>query len=191
MATNITLEQYVNNIRKYAAMASAEQIHDGLAWYKTARDIAATIARKTEQSLENVAAIIAALSPQNRWNQNIIDADRLCTYAQLGETEPPKVSTFHANKYKAWTIANGGNWREVLIGPKVESFVANILGDYNRVTVDIWAIRAASDFALMSMPKGQYRIVERAYQIVASELGYSAADLQAIVWTVVRELGTK
>jgi hypothetical protein len=62
--------------------------------------------------------------------------------AAAGELEPVVNGTL-ANRAKAWRIACGEDPDAVLSGPKVRAFFANIMGDVDAVTIDVWAARAA------------------------------------------------
>lgn len=185
-AREYPVTDYMAAIRSAYERATDAQHAEGLRWYPEAYDIAATIAGRTGLPIEVVAAIISALSPRNKWHRNVLDAAMYAEAAVCGGTMP-KACTYGANQRKAWAIATSGDI-SALRGRKVESFIANIARrDYSRVTVDVWAIRAATNGAKDAVTSdGEYRAVELAYQAVAAEVGIAPAHLQAIVWVVVR-----
>jgi hypothetical protein len=183
------VQSMVNNIRAFYAISTEVQRAGGVAWYANARREAEVISAATGVMLEKVVAVIAALSPQNKWDRNIIDAANYC-HAYANGLNQPKAATFRANQDKAWRILTSDDWRGILRGRKVTTFYANIIGYGRGVTVDIWAIRAATNFAVMGKPsKRLYDDAEVAYQIVADSLGLQPCVLQAIVWETIRQGG--
>jgi hypothetical protein len=71
----------------------------------------------------------------------------------------------------------------------VNAFARNIAGDWNEVTIDMWAFRAAcGDLAIEKYlaRKGAYETVAEAYRIAAKKFGIAPAQMQAIVWVAIR-----
>lgn len=101
---------------------------------------------------------------------------------------------------QAWRIANGEAPLSVLRGPKVRAFYANITGDADAVTVDVWAVRAArGDQACVPDGRGrlryaddgtvsarEYREYADVYRRAARRLGVTPRECQAAVWVAVR-----
>lgn len=181
------------NIRSAILRASAAEYAEGKSWYPTAGRLAAVIADATASDVATAGAVIAALSPRNPWAWNVADAYAVLTHAQRPTTRDgnaaklPRVTTFNSNRDRAISFAAGASdWTSA--APKVRSFVANIMGDYRAVTVDVWAIRCATGGALDAVPsrKGAYQRVADAYRAVAAELGILPAEAQAIAWVVCR-----
>jgi hypothetical protein len=189
MAVQITLQEMVDNIRAYYGIATPMQRVFGVAWYSQARREAQIIASATGIAYDVVVGVVAALSPMNKWDSNILNA---ATYAgaYASGADKPKASTFSRNQIKAWEILKTADVLSILRGRKVVNFYHNIMGYGRGVTVDVWAIRAATNFLLNKVPgKAMYSQAELAYQLVADELGLQPCYLQAIVWLVVREGG--
>jgi hypothetical protein len=159
----------------------------GREWYATAGLIAQSIADEANMEQERAAAVMAALSPRNKWERNIDDARRFCL--ARGAEQRPTTSTFHTCANRAWAIVNGGDWHEILRGPKVRSFVANLTGNLQVVTVDSWAIRVATLWAKDEVREKEYRLIEAAYQKLADSYGLEPAQLQAITWVTIKRLG--
>jgi hypothetical protein len=89
---------------------------------------------------------------------------------------------------QAWRIANGEAPLAVLNGPKVRSFWANIMGDTDAVTCDVWAVFVAlgrKDERMVSTP-ARYRMVADAYRRAAAILGVTPRGCQAAVWVDAR-----
>lgn len=168
---------------------------DGREWYPRALDTAADIAADTGLPAPRVAAVIAALSPQVRWRENVDAARRLCAAQARGERlADVRLPGYHSNHAKARAILQGepigrGAGRDAFGGeaPKVRAFWANICGDSERVTLDIWAMRAALGARQTAPPSGDaYRRGEMAYRHAAHACGEAPCDFQAIIWHAAR-----
>lgn len=169
--------------------ATPAQIVEGKRWYPqaiaTLRDINASTGMLPDYT--RVAAVCAVLSPRITWDTNIKDTRAMMRAVGQSLRVRPKVAGFPRKGERAWEIANGGPL-ELVTGPKVTSFYANLCGDFQRVTCDTWAARAAGidDKHHNHLDRMRYKHLEIAYQIVAKELAFEPAELQAICWIVVR-----
>ena len=56
-------------------------------WYRSALNIAGRIADRYDMRIETVAGVLAALSPNNRWERNIIDAENIIKCWAAGGTD--------------------------------------------------------------------------------------------------------
>lgn len=179
--------EYEAELRRLYNEAAPDEVSAGIGWYATATEIADDVAERFSMTRDTVAGVIAALSPQNKWPSNLVDAVNYCAAAYFGNARPIG-RTFPINQERAWKIANGADWREVLKGPKVRAFAANISGDLGPVTVDLWATRAATGDMSAGSPKSeaQRQAIVKAYETVAEEFGLLPAQFQAIIWCVVR-----
>jgi hypothetical protein len=174
--------------------ATPEDIGSGLSWYPTAGRIVETIGAWAGLSSDRVAAMLAALSPRNPWAWNVQDAAAFARAIADGGPMP-RATTFGYNQRLAWALGSGkDDWRTA--APKVRSFVANILGDTDAVTIDVWAARVctAGEYAGETIGKGQYRAMADAYRTVAEHEGLAGRtvtprDLQAITWVVAERIG--
>lgn len=172
--------------------ATPAQIVEGKRWYPqaiaTLRDIDASTGLLSDYT--RAAAVCAVLSPRITWDTNVKGTRALVRAVSQGLRVPPSVAGVRSNVDRAWDIANGGDIAQVS-GPKVESFFANLCGDFQRVTCDTWAARAAGidDKHHNHLDRMRYKHLEIAYQTVARELEFEPAELQAICWIVVRGKG--
>jgi hypothetical protein len=169
--------------------ATAADLADGLSWYSRANDLAAALSAGAPISRAQAAGVIAALSPRNAWSSNVQGATAMvAAYAAL-EAEPTVAGT-NANRVKAWAILNhAGDPLDILGGPKVRAFYANIMGDLEAVTVDVWAARAAEGHDNPNAPAGnRYKRIAAAYREAASAVGIAPRDMQAAVWTYYRRV---
>lgn len=178
------------NLRRAMASATDQDILDGLTWYAEAHAFAQDLARATDTDLVSVAAVIAALSPQTRWDANKVAAIELLK----NDTRAPGMLV--SNYQRALRVLNAGQHGALSAlqangtesAPKISAFARNILGDTDRVTIDAWATRAALGTGhddLLSRV-GMYDAIAEQYRFVAKELGIDAPDFQAIVWIAVR-----
>jgi len=188
----MTGRTFEDGIRHAYTMATAADVADGRAWYPSAARYARGIGRRTGTPTAAVALAMACLSPRNPWRWNVQDAAALATWCAAGRTgERPTCTTFASNVDRAVDALQHGaeTWRGSAL--KVRSFVANILGDGDAVTVDVHATRAAT-FGERDVPRtdAEYVAIADAYRAVAAETGETPRDLQAIVWLVaIREYG--
>lgn len=177
----------------------------GREWYPRAYETAQGLARECGRpnATERAAAIIAALSPQTRWRENVTAARVIARHAWLGDaltydlTRPGlALPGYRTNHAKALGIAQGAPIGAHYVSPdgfgkhapKVRAFFANICGDDSRVTLDVWAMRAAFGDDAREPSGRAYTIGETAYRRAAESVGETARDFQAIIWTHVRGL---
>jgi hypothetical protein len=167
--------------------ATAADLADGLGWYARANDLAAALSAGAPISRAQAAGVIAALSPRNTWDSNVNGATAMVAAHAALEAEPTVAGTTD-NRDKAWAILNhAGDPLDILGGPKVRSFYANIMGDLDAVTVDVWAARAAEGFDNPNAPTGnRYERIAAAYREAASAVGVAPRDMQAAVWVYIR-----
>lgn len=197
----------IENIKAIYERATADERE--FDWYSAANRFSKHLAEELDFSLPAVAAIVAALSPQNPWKRNKVDARNLILAFLDGKTiHSVKVSTYDNNKRKAWRIAQNhrfGTLEEIqkaeFSGPKISAFLDNIAQPYvtDRVTVDFHAYSIAVGFKYTSggdystatapsMAIRDYKRVERAYRLAAAELDIHPQKLQAVTWIVWRRI---
>lgn len=183
------LRHSVARVDGWLSVATAADLAAGLAWYDRARAVAERMAAETGLSVRQCAGIIAALSPRCQWASNVSAAWTMARAAAAGELQAPRVAGTLSNRAKAWEIATGGDPDEILSGPKVRAFFANIMGDRDAVTVDVWAARAAEGRDWPHAPaKRRYRLLAESYRRAGERRGMHPRDAQAAVWTVYRRL---
>lgn len=181
---------YERNIVAAFRASTAEDLAQGLEWYGLAGSMAAALADGSEYSTEQCAGVIAAMSPMMSWRSNIDVATRLIALHRSGADQPTAGYGMLRNIDKAWRILDGAEPLDVLSGPKVRAFYANIIGDPVAVTVDRWAARVAradaTDDGLVTAR--EYREIADAFRAAADQLEITARDLQAAVWVYFRRL---
>lgn len=183
-------EAYTERILAVYDAAGPEATAAGLVWYERAESAMAELAERHSVDRRTAAGVTAALSPRVPWTTkhgkrpNLEAADRMLAAAGAGQPEPI-VNGTTANRRKAWTIANGADPETVLGGPKVTAFYANLTGDPDRVTVDMWAAIAAGVNPERLSPSRR-RDLRSAYAIAAAMRGVTPRQFQAAVWVAVR-----
>ena len=151
--------------------------------------------------------VIAALSPNNKWERNCIDAEAMImTWSIGGDYNMIKVCTFNPNKQKAIDIlsldmesVDTEAIPKILKGQKVVAFYRSIMGDKNAVCVDghAYAIfigeRVPTSKTPSITPK-LFETIQRAYQLVAKRsadlcgVELSPTQVQAVTWVTYRRL---
>jgi len=196
-ATLIDHERMIHNIIAVYRDADAVQYNEGLAWYPDAKQAAHDIAVKHDIPLYIVVAVIAALSPNNKWARNIVNADALIGAFVNGDgIDSVKVSTYHKMKAKAWDILwmfpDYDKAKAMLRGQKITSFFMDIMGEFN-VTIDGHARNIAYDERVgltddrTNIGVREYRALQAAYEEAARRVGLMPYQLQAITWRVWRD----
>lgn len=173
---------------KHYTESSKSTKQKGLDWYVKAHEICWRLATKHRIPVVKVAGVMAALSPSNKWERNIIDTESLIV---LGEKA--KVCTYGKNKEKALAIMALPDCLPsavdaILQGPKITAFFRNIyrpLAD-GHVTLDRWALRAV-DMDKVSLTAKRRAEILQAYREAAQDVGVRAHELQAIVWEQIRK----
>jgi hypothetical protein len=185
--TKYQLNKISKNLDKWFNLATKEEIKEGLEWYKKANDICKDIAENFNTSEIIVASVISALSPRNKWEQNIKDAVKVFEAIEEGkEANDIKVCTFHTNKFKAFEIAKG-NKTISADSQKTFAFVNNIAHlDNNFVTTDVWHLRACFNKTMSSCGKLAYNQIQKMTIKKADKLGLKGFEYQAIIWSSIR-----
>ena len=200
MTKQVTLidhERMVHNIMACYRSADDLQVAEGLLWYSDAQKAAHNIAAKYGIAVYIVVAVISALSPNNKWARNVINADALIGAFLRGDgIDAVKVSTYHAMKQKAWDILAArpdyDGAKRMLKGQKITSFFCDIMGEFN-VTIDGHARNIAYDEKVgltddrTNIGVREYRALQAAYEEAARRIGLMPYQLQAITWRVWRD----
>lgn len=182
------------NLRKWYALANASDIVEGRSWYPRAQQAAKLLAKQYGYTLTQTAAIIAALSPQTPWAQNIAAAEKVIQMAQAGASpDDYSIPAYGQNKRKAHAIALGEPINiDEKSSPKVYSFWQNIMHpEGGHVTIDRHAIKVWQDFldgGAAGFPPSLYPLVAEDYRTVAAELDLSPAALQAVLWVTYKRI---
>lgn len=177
----VSYRTIVERISRTFVRATPSDVESGARWYDEAGALASTLAAKNDLSLENVAAVIAALSPRTAWSRNVAGAVAL---VEQGPTAARRLGCIGRNVDTAHRAKRDGF--AAINGPKTSAFARNIAGDRESVTVDVWACRVADLDENLLGRKGAYDMVADAYRAAARRHGVDPATMQATTWIVAR-----
>ena len=189
---------YAANILTVYKQAQHNEQKHGLNWYNDAKDAAQGIADKHELPLHIVVGVIAALSPTNRWERNIIDADNMCgSFVSGGYVEDTAPCTYKAMRDKAWGIleenpATLERVADILKGPKITDFFWCILG-HDTCVIDghAWCIANADRRTMQEVPsigKKLRATLQSAYSAAGASVGLTAYEMQAVTWVTWKRI---
>jgi len=184
MLTYPTDTAMVRNILREYRACTDDQILAGRDWYGQALQIGLDLSVEHSYSVEQCVGVIAALSPQTQWWQNVMLAKQALRSRGMiqGHTED--------TMRKVNRILLGEAPEDVLGGRKVRSFYRNIMDagmTEDVVTVDRHAWRTVCGRHELgkrnTVPAAGYALAEAAF-IRASQIvgGITPAQLQAAVW---------
>jgi len=201
--------QLSHNAREIVAkftLATSQEVELGSDWYQSADRIASRIAGKYGLSPYTVTGIIAALSPNNEWSRNIIDAEALCKVFRAHGTSKDllrtKVCTFDPNKKMAVTMLALPAMmpHQILTGPKrMEFYNCIIRPELDDVCIDghaysVWLGLRVPTHKTPHIGKKLRAQIKQDYRdaccFINEELGcdYCAAQIQAITWVTHKRI---
>tara|TARA_R100000458_G_C8240925_1_gene220032 strand:- start:539 stop:1177 length:639 start_codon:yes stop_codon:yes gene_type:complete len=209
----MTYSQLSHNAREIVArftLATSQEVQLGCDWYPSALKIATRIADKYELRIETVAGVIAALSPSNKWERNVYDAENFIKVWYAGALEEQvlhpkhpiiKVCTYRKQKIKAWDILTRDiPIVEILSGVKTIEFFNCITNPkLDDVCIDghAYSVWLGSRVPVDKVPNIQGKIrqtIKQDYRdataFINDELNeqYSAATIQAITWVTHKRI---
>lgn len=173
--------------------ATDAQVYRGLAWYVDASAQARELGERFGYEHEQACGVIAALSPQTAWWQNVMLAKQAMTAGAMVQGH-----TRDAMR-KVNAILSGVDPLDALGGLKVRSFYENLRyeGQDDGVTID----RHAWDIATglkgyaqsLTITPGRYAQAAEAYRRAADILNreyglrMTGAEVQAVTWVTWRD----
>jgi len=192
----------VQSITAVYNLATISDKNQGLNWYARALTFADNLGEVYDINYATIVGVIAALSPRNRWERNMKDAESMVKIAANGGTYDDlmqiKVCTFKTGKSKAAAIlANNVTDRDELLailkGPKLCEFFNCIMGDVDDVCIDghAYSIWVGDRITLANVPsigKKLRQSIKADYQQAAKNLGLKSHELQAITWVCWKRL---
>jgi len=194
--SKITDEEIRENLIKWFNERTIEEHNAGLFWYAEAQQFTHELANEYDLDPYKVAGVVSALSPNNKWERNKIDAETVVK-AHIAGIGPDsvKVCTYNANKNKAFEILRG-NTEITAKSPKTHAFAMNVgLNSPDHITVDKWHLRSCvvgPDDGIVDCAESctavQYRRVEAITAMLAKDLGLKGFELQAIIWVTIKRV---
>ena len=192
--TNYSDIKIKNRLKAWLDIATEEQIASGKNWYKEAQEFAKYLSENYKIDSYVCASVISALSPNNKWERNKIDAEAVIKAHLNGiSSDNIKVCTYDSNKIKAFNILKGELITEK--SPKTHSFSMNVgLLSSEHITVDKWHLRACLLYpndgilsCVESCTSVQYRRVEKITAQLSKEYNLKGYELQAIIWVTIKD----
>jgi hypothetical protein len=196
----------VQNILDVYSLATPEQIQHGLEWYKFAHSEAVEMAKLSGLSVEQTSAIIAVISPQCSWTDNLTGAWCAVSDYASGQAivKPDKLRCLDAGFIKAQIITDSDRILPEMIAKtpdcyKVRRFFTNIFMPETSggVTVDGHARNIAALGAKPtrigisnggSVRRKEYLTLEQEYIQASKSVGLLPHEIQAITWVTWRTI---
>jgi membrane-bound lytic murein transglycosylase B len=192
----------VQSILAVYNLASVSDKQQGQSWYARALTFAVRLSDVYDIETSTIVAVIASLSPRNRWERNMQDAESMIkvfaaggTYADLMQL---KVCTFTTGKAKAAkilseNISDRDELLATLKGPKLCEFFNCILGDSDDVCIDghAYSIWVGDRITLANVPSIGVKLrrnIKEDYQQAARIIGVKPHVVQAITWVCWKRL---
>jgi hypothetical protein len=195
------------NITGILSLSTEADIFEGKEWYARAHRFGVQLIAAYDVTMGQAVGVIAALSPNNKWERNCADADRLIdAYLSDHDLSLTKVCTYNTNKQKAIDILSLDTESldneaivSILKGRKVTAFYRSIMGDPNAVCVDghaysVFIGQRIPTTKTPSISASLYETIQRAYCLVADRsyeiCGHklTPTQVQAVTWVTYRRL---
>ena len=205
----VTYSQLSHNAREIVArftLATTQEINLGCDWYPSAHKIARMISLRYNVPVSTVVGVIAALSPQNEWSRNIIDAEAMCklhqSHATRKDLQRLKVCTFTKNKTLAISMLTlpAIEAHVILTGDKRLEFYNCIYRPHlDDVCIDghaysVWLGERVPTHKAPTIGKKLRKQIKQDYRDACAFLNeelntsYTAADIQAITWVTHKRI---
>lgn len=139
-------------------------------WYQQAREL---IESEYGDDWELFADLLAATSPRKQVKANWRLAVRIFDSHIAGEVDYS--GTLPCHRPNINRALNG----EELSGRKVRAFAANLRGDLDVCTIDVWMGRY---FGYETITKAAYDAIEETVKMMAKREGCKPAEMQAEIW---------
>ena len=177
-----TKDMTADNIAAVFTLATASERAVHATWYDDARSAAIAIADATGLGLETVVGVIAALSPNNRWERNLVDAENVCRtwVADPESAASVKVCTYGKMLEKAIKVLKCQEPEQIpgiLNGRKITSFFHCIMGDQSDVCVDghAYSIWIGDRLTMKQVPN----IGKKLYQTITDDYIFATKIINA------------
>lgn len=177
-------EDGINNIITVYNQASSEEKNYWGRWYYHAKDDVTDLSKTHNIPFKIMAAIVAVLSPGNKWKGNLLAAERVMQGS-------PKVNAYPISLAKANKIKDSGDV-SLVTGPKVTVFYQSLLDPKsveNNLVLDGHAINIwrGEKKALKGLKKPSKETREKMvndYLNAANQLGVPVQAVQAVTWYI-------
>lgn len=208
MTTTTTTTKGIKNIVAVFDLASAGEVTEGLDWYDRAHRIAERLSSIYNVDIALAAGVIAALSPNNRWERNVVDAENIIRAYVDGSADDAmnvKVCTYGKMKAKAIKVLEAGDEdggldiATILNGRKITAFFWCIMESHSDVCIDghaysIWFGDRLTMKEVPNIGKKLYASITSDYVAAAEFINerdggsLQPFQVQAITWCAWRRL---
>ena len=180
----------VHNILAVYNQATPEEKEYWGKWYHNAKVDVQDLAFQYNLPMPVVAAIVAVLSPGNKWNGNLLAAEKLLR----GDTT--KINAYPRQVSRALAILKTGD-TSLVTGPKVSVFFKSLM-DPTTVerdmvldghAINIWRGEKAALKALRNPTTRERAQMIQDYQAASEELKVSVQAIQATTWYIWKYTG--
>ena len=192
------MTQYTRNILKVFAQCTDAELQHGLTWYSDALKECQDMADCHKLPLHIVVGVVAALSPTNRWERNLVDAHYMCkTFVDGGYVEDCAPCTYKTMRDKAWSILqttphDADAVAFILNGPKITDFFWCIMGeDVCVIDGHAWCIANRDRRTMQEVPSIGKRLrieLQQAYSRAGKKHGMTAYQMQAATWVAWKRI---
>lgn len=194
-----TLRKITNNLHRYIDLATPQDIEEGLNWYPEANEFCRVLANKHGLTLQQVAGITSAFSPQCAWGTNkefvksFLDSGgkaRVTTHERVTKAKKMLKTTDYEEIMSLLSVRENG-------ALKTRAFYDSICRptETDLVVIDRHQIAAslqrpdatyALDANMAQITPVQYNFLSECTREVARSLGYTYSATQAIIWGTYR-----
>jgi len=179
----------VENIIKVYNQATPEEKEYWGRWYHNAKSEVEDLAKQFQLPFPVVAAIVAVLSPGNRWSSNLTAAERLLSGSS-------KINSYPRQIQRAKSILQTGDVG-LVTGPKVTVFFNSLMNPkmvekdmvLDGHAINIWRGEKVRLKGLAT-PTGKERAkMIQDYQSASEQLGVPVQAVQAVTWYIWKYTG--
>ncbi len=148
ISKNFDLNAMGDNLVAILEQSTSQEIKSGRSWYSDCNKLVGRLAKKYDHNIQTVTGILASLSPETNFSQNVKD-----TIGLLTNGDNAIVTTYEKNRIKALKILSGeldihDHYSQAIT--KTAGFYFNILQplDITRVTIDRHSSRVVHGYYL-------------------------------------------
>ena len=150
-------------------------------WYRHARS---EIVKLYGDNADRFILILAATSPRQGVRANWTRAKRAFSAWKLHGKNADYSNFMLSHRKNLDRIKAAEDLHpDIISGQKVRAFAANLMGNLDRVTVDMWMMQY---FGYETVNARVYEHIENKVRGLAHQHGFLAAELQAVLWSAIR-----
>lgn len=180
-----------DNIKEIWETLSLCSYLEGKNWYWEAHNICQDIADEFNIPIDVVCGVMAAMSPQKSWNENIKLCKRYCENSKdfkghvRGVISKAHIISMYSTSYKD----RKAFIERMLKGDKIVNFFNNILNPYDRswVTIDRHHIQICTGLKIETVTYKQYDFLKEETIKFAKTVNLIPCELQSILWIHFRK----